>query len=215
MVSADYSQAEMRLACWYAKEELMSQRIREGLDIHGTTAADLNVTRDTAKRINFGVIYGIGKKALSNQLHIPEDVAADYLKRYHALYPQFRKLYSACEAEAERSGYIQMWTGRVRRYNEFTPSHKAMSNLIQGGVAEIMRIAITKLYPIIKDMHGYMVLQIHDQIIAEIPDENLNMALEVIPKVMCDFSFDPPMKVDVKFGKSWGTMKKIDKKEKK
>jgi len=209
LVSADYSQAEMRLACYYAKEELMSQRIREGLDIHSTTAEDLAIPRDTAKRINFGVIYGIGKVALARQLHIQENTAAGYLRQYHSLYPNFKKLYRACETMATEEGFIRLWTGRVRRYNSVnSPTHKAMSNIIQGGVAEIMRVSISRLHPIVEDMGGHMLLQIHDQIIFEVPDKVLKMIISVIQKVMCDFDFDPQMKVDVKCGKSWGGMKK-------
>ena len=206
LVSADYAQAEMRLACYYAKEETMAERIRQGLDIHGSTAKDLGIPRDAAKRINFGVIYGIGAEALHDQLHIEKSVAQGYLNQYHSLYPQFRKLMRACEQKAEKDGFIKMWTGRCRRYDAKNPSHKAMSNLIQGGVAEIMRITISRLHPLMSDIGGYMLLQVHDQVIAEIPDENVSLFIPVMKKIMEDFDFDPHMTVDIKTGKTWGGM---------
>lgn len=208
LISADYSQAEMRLASYYAKETTMIDFIINGADIHSVTAEALGIPRDAAKRINFGVIYGIGKDALSEQLHISKTQAQEYLKKYHSMYPQFRKLYRACEHVAERDGFIRMWTGRMRHYNAQNPTHKAMSNLIQGGVAEIMRVSISKLYPYMHDLEGYMLLQVHDQIIFEIPDSNVDVAISIIREVMQDFEFYPPMLVDIKYGKTWGGMKK-------
>lgn len=206
LVSADYSQAEMRLACYYAKEETMAEKIRQGLDIHTSTSEMLGIPRDVAKRINFGVIYGIGAEALHKQLRIEKSVAKNYLDQYHNLYPQFKKLMTTCEKKATDYGYIRMWTGRCRRYDINNPTHKAMSNLIQGGVAEIMRVAISRLHPIVKDVKGYLILQVHDQIIAEIPDESVEVFIPIMKKIMEDFDFDPKMKVDVTYGKSWGGM---------
>lgn len=209
LISADYSQAEMRLACFYAKEEGMADLIRNGEDIHGSTAETLGIPRDAAKRINFGVIYGIGAEALHKQLRIDKKTAQGYLNKYHKLYPNFRKLLYACEAQAERDGFIRLWTGRMRHYNTHRADpHKAMSNLIQGGVAEIMRVTISKLFPAILDLKGYMLLQVHDQVIFEVPDEVLEIALPTIERIMEDFDFDPKMTVDIKHGKSWGTMQK-------
>ena len=208
LVSADYSQAEMRLACYYAKEETMAEKIRNGADIHSSTAETLGIPRDAAKRINFGVIYGIGADGLSKQLHITKEKAKEFLDKYHGLYPQFRKLSRACEQKAEAEGFIRMWSGRVRRYDINNPTHKAMSNLIQGGVAEIMRVTISRLASIVRDLQAFMLLQVHDQIIFEVPDNNLCVAIPLIREIMEDFVFDPAMTVDIKVGKSWGGMTK-------
>lgn len=208
LVQADYAQAEMRLACWYAQEETMAEKIRQGLDIHSSTAEALGIPRSAAKRINFGVIYGIGAEALHTQLRIEKSVAQGYLNQYHGLYPQFKKLMRACERNAERDGYVRMWTGRCRRYDINNPTHKAMSNLIQGGVAEIMRITISNLHPMVRDVKGYMLLQVHDSIMFEIPDENVNVFIPTMMGVMQNFEFDPKMTVDVEYGKSWGGMQK-------
>lgn len=210
-VSADYSQAEMRLACFYANEQTMSELIRKGADLHSSTAETLGIPRNAAKRINFGVIYGIGAEALHNQLRVEKKVAQGYLNKYHGLYPQFRKLMRACEQKAETDGVITMWTGRKRHFNVSTAySHKAMSNLIQGGVAEMMRVSISRLFPAIRDLGGYMLLQVHDQVIAEIPDDLVDVACRTIKLIMEDFTFDPPMNADVSVGKSWGKLEDWD-----
>ena len=207
LISADYSQAEMRLACFYANEQTMGDLIRQGADLHSSTAEALHIPRDAAKRINFGVIYGIGAEALHKQLRVEKKVAQGYLNKYHGLYPQFRKLIKACEQRAEADGVINMWTGRKRHFNvQHAYSHKAMSNLIQGGVAEMMRVAISRLFPAIRDLGGFMLLQVHDQVIVEVPDSVVDLACRAIKAIMEDFTFDPPMTVDVSTGKSWGKL---------
>lgn len=211
MIQADYKQAEMRLVTHYTKDPIMKELIEQDADLHSATAERLGIPRNAAKRINFSVIYGIGYKHLSETLRVPQDTAKDYLEKYHALYPGFRKLMYQCEDFAKANGYIKMWTGRTRHFN--TPEcdpHKAMSNLIQGGVAEIVRVAISRLYPAITDLGGYMLLQVHDSVTFEVPDENLSEALPTIKTIMEDFDFVPRVGVDIEYGKSWGTFQKWD-----
>jgi DNA polymerase-1 len=209
MIQADYKQAEMRLVTHYTKDATMRKLIEEDADLHTATAEMLGIPRNAAKRINFSVIYGIGYRKLAENLRVEQNVAKDYLERYHALYPGFRKLMYECEDFANQNGYIEMWTGRIRHFN--TPEcdpHKAMSNLIQGGVAEIVRVAISRLYPAITDLGGYMLLQVHDSITFEVPDDKLEIALMTIKTIMEDFDFVPRVGVDIEYGKSWGSFEK-------
>lgn len=209
MIQADYKQAEMRLVTHYTKDKTMRDLIEADADLHTATAEMLGIPRNAAKRINFSVIYGIGYKKLAENLRVEQSIAKDYLERYHSLYPGFRKLMNECEEFAKMNGYIEMWTGRLRHFN--TPQcdpFKAMSNLIQGGVAEIVRVAISRLYPAITDLRGHMLLQVHDSVMFEIPDENLGIALPTIKMIMEDFDFVPAVGVDIEYGKSWGTFKK-------
>lgn len=209
MIQADYKQAEMRLVTHYTKDKTMRELIESDADLHSATAELLGIPRNAAKRINFSVIYGIGYKHLAETLRVGQPVAKDYLERYHTLYPGFRRLMADCEEFAKRYGYIEMWTGRVRHFN--TPKcdpHNAMSNLIQGGVAEIVRVAISRLFPAIQDLGGRMLLQVHDSVMFEVPDEVLDIALPTIKMIMEDFDFVPAVGVDIEFGKSWGTFEK-------
>lgn len=211
MIQADYKQAEMRLVTHYTKDPIMKELIEQDADLHSATAERLGIPRNAAKRINFSVIYGIGYKKLAENLRVEQSVAKDYLDKYHALYPGFRKLMYQCEDYAKAKGEIRMWTGRTRHFNvpEADP-HKAMSNLIQGGVAEIVRVAISRLYPAISDLGGCMLLQVHDSVTFEVPDERLNEALPTIKTIMEDFDFDPHVGVDIEYGRSWGTFQKWD-----
>lgn len=211
MVQADYKQAEMRLVTHYTKDPVMKELIEQDADLHTATAERLDIPRNAAKRINFSVIYGIGYKHLAENLRVEQEVAKDYLDKYHALYPGFRKLMYQCEDFAKAKGYIKMWTGRTRHFNvPDADPHKAMSNLIQGGVAEIVRVAISRLFPAVVDMGGRMLLQVHDSVTFEIPDENLNEALPTIKAIMEDFDFVPRVGVDIEYGRSWGTFEKWD-----
>ncbi len=209
MCQADYKQAEMRLVTHYTKDPIMKELIENDADLHQATADRLNIPRNAAKRINFSVIYGIGSRTLGENLRIDQSLAKDYLEKYHGLYPGFRKLMAQCEDFAKEYGYIELWTGRLRHFNvpEADP-HKAMSNLIQGGVAEIVRIAISRLYPAMKDIGANLLMQVHDSVIFEIPEININVALLTIQKIMTDFDFDPLPGVDIEYGYSWGLFEK-------
>ena len=209
MIQADYKQAEMRLVTHYTKDPLMKELIENDADLHSETANRLGIPRQAAKRLNFSVIYGIGYKKLAENLREEPAKAKDYLEKYHALYPGFRKLMYQCEDFAKEYGYIEMWTGRLRHFNvpEADP-HKAMSNLIQGGVAEIVRVAISRLYPAITDIGGRMLMQVHDSIIFEVPEHQINVALPTIKLIMEDFDFDPKPGVDIECGYSWGLFQK-------
>lgn len=211
MCQADYKQAEMRLVTHYTKDPLMKELIENNADLHSETANRLGIPRQAAKRLNFSVIYGIGAKHLSESLRVDFPVAKDYLEKYHSLYPGFRKLMYQCEDFAKEYGYIQMWSGRLRHFNvpEADP-HKAMSNLIQGGVAEIVRVAISRLYPAMTDIGARMLMQVHDSIIFEIPEDQINTALPTIQLIMEDFDFDPKPGVDIEYGYSWGLFQKWD-----
>ena len=208
MIQADYKQAEMRLVTHYTKDKTMRELIESGADLHSATAELLGIPRNAAKRLNFSVIYGIGARKLAENLKEPVEVASEYLEKYHALYPGFRKLMKQCEDFAKEYGYIELWTGRLRHFNvPQADPHKAMSNLIQGGVAEIVRVAMSRLYPAIKDIGGRLMMQVHDSVILEVPDEELECALRTVKLIMEDFDFVPAVGVDVEYGKSWGAFK--------
>lgn len=211
MIQADYKQAEMRLVTHYTGDATMRELIESGADLHSATAELLGIPRNAAKRLNFSVIYGIGAKKLAENLKEPVTVARDYLERYHALYPGFRQLMAQCEQFAKEYGYIELWTGRLRHFNvKQADPHKAMSNLIQGGVAEIVRVAMSRLYPAIRDLGGYLLMQVHDSVIFEVPENTIDVALPTVQMIMEDFDFVPAVGVDIEYGRSWGTFRKWD-----
>lgn len=208
LVSFDYSQAELRMLAQYTQDPFLLEVYRSDKDIHSETATTLNIPRDYAKRINFGIVYGIGKVSLAQQIRSTEEEADSYLKKYHKRIPGIKKLYKACESAAIRDRCIHMWTGRMKHIMNPEEAHKGMSYTIQGGVGELMRITMTRLYNRLIGTRVRMILQIHDDIVFEVPDEELHYWLPEINSIMQDFDFDVPVIAEGKYGKSWGAMEK-------
>ena len=204
LMSWDWSQIELRVLAHYSKDPFLLDAFRHDKDIHQETAARLAIPRDMAKRINFGVVYGVGADTLSEELDIPRAEAKEYLTRYNRLIPGVRKLYDTAQHIAERDRKLPMWTGRLRHYREEDETCKALSNLIQGGVAEMMRIVITRLHDLLEGTAAYQVLQVHDEILFEIPIGQEAEWSTAIRRVMEDFKFDVPIVAEGKIGYSWG-----------
>lgn len=205
LMSWDWNQAELRLLAHYSKDPFLLDAFRQKKDIHQETSTILNIPRDSAKRINFGVVYGIGADALSENLDIPRAKAKEYLNNYHRLIPGVRKLYQTAQHIAGRDRKIPMWTGRLRHYRKEDEVHKALSNLIQGGVAEMMRVAITRLHDLIEGTTAHQILQVHDEILFEIPVGREAEWAVAIKQIMEDFEFDVPIVAEGRMGHSWGT----------
>jgi DNA polymerase-1 len=204
LVSIDYSQAELRLAAHYTQDKAALDAFVNGIDLHQMTADRAGITRQKAKNVNFGILYQIGPKALMVQLGCDYTEAYDTLEAVHAQFPGYRKLARKCERDARAEGFIRYWTGRVRRYDgRVSPYHKASANLIQGGVSEILATTILRLDALLPPSIK-MLLQIHDQIIFEVPDPLVEHWLPRIAWVMEDLPFSVPFKVDVATGPRLG-----------
>jgi DNA polymerase-1 len=201
-IQADYRTAEMRLACHYGQEKRMAALLMAGKNIHRVTSDDLKMPYDSAKRVNFSVIYGIGAPALAENLHIDVKTAARYLRAYHKRYPGFRRLYRDAERKARQTGRIRMWTGRLRHYNRgpVTPHHKASDHLIQGGVNELLRIKQTQLHHELSDVE--QVLQVYDSAIMLVPENVAYERAEQVREIMTHDGFTLPMEVDILIGKT-------------
>ncbi|KKK79194.1 hypothetical protein LCGC14_2835960, partial [marine sediment metagenome] len=204
LLRADHSQAEIRLACHYGRELNMAAIIRSGKNQHQIVSDDLGLPYPVAKRLNFSVIYGIGAETLGINLGIREAQALKYLNKYHEAYPGFRRLYNGAQELARKNKYIVMWSGRRRHYNQGeykTPIHKASSNLIQGGVAELMRCAQTRLDTNFHNHDVHQIAQVHDDAIMEVPIDTVEELAPAIRDTMevRDF-FMLPMTIDIKWG---------------
>lgn len=213
IVGADYSQIELRLLAYYTQSPFLLRVYQDdALDIHQEMADSIRVSRDIAKRVNFGATYGIGAEALAGlpellSLNMTVEEAEVILRRYHKRVPEVKELYDRAQRMAERNGYIQMWTGRRRHYGPIDEWYRAMSNLIQGGVGEIMRVSITRIWRELPETK--MFLQVHDDILSYVEDRQISVVVPRLKAIMEDFRFkNVPIKADVKIGKSWGKMTK-------
>lgn len=210
ILEADISQAEMRVAAHYAQEQGMMTILRSGVDVHTGVAETMGVPRHIAKNINFSVIYGIGPVAFAHVYKIPLADARRYLAQYHATYPGFRRLANLAERKAENRGYIRMFTGRVRHFNnrKRAPTWKALNNLVQGSVSEIIRIAMVRLAR--ECPWAHQLLSVYDSILFEVPKDATPAMLEQIRTIMEDQPWCTlPLPVDMAKGRSWGELTEI------
>lgn len=215
LISCDYNQAELRMGVSLAQEMNMARLFQSApvagkrhVDIHQLVADALMIDRDPAKTINFMILYGGGEAKLARKLKIPLLDARGYLETYHTEYWHFRHTSRFWQNRARYQGYIRLWTGRVRHFNHPLANPKdAFNSLVQGGVAEMLRIAITKLNRLLRLFDTHMLLQIHDQILFECPTDTVGDAVPVIRREMEDFKqFLIPPIIDVKVGPRWGAL---------
>lgn len=209
LISSDYSQAELRLLAHYTQDPFMLDAYIHEKDIHQLVADILHKPREECKSMNFMMVYGGGVEKAMRVFKCSENEASAILKQYHSMIPGIKKLYYAMEREARARGFISMWTGRRRRYDpKLEGWHRAMSNLIQGGVAEIVRVAMTKLSDRLVG-GARMIMQVHDEILVESPAKYVTQNTAIIKDTLQDFNFKVPMKVDQKVGQNWRDMEKV------
>lgn len=211
LVEIDYSQAELRFCAHYSQDPTFCEMILSGTDMHQRTADQLGIPRNPlAKNVNFSIWYNIGWKTFSKNYHVSAAVAKKTLADYHAWIPGVRRLIRSAEHQAEKQGYIRMYTGRVRRFNSIrAPTYTASSGLIQGGVAEMLRIAMMRIRRELP--HVRQLTPIHDAGLFEVPKRGLDETVHEMTRIMQDQPWcSMPMIVDRKTGDRWGgTMKEL------
>lgn len=212
LAELDYSQAEIRVAAHYTRDEHLVEAVKSGKDIHQQTADLTGLTRQAAKTLNFSVVYGIGAASLAPNLGVSEKEAWEFLQKYHDVYPGFREVSRTAERIARDRQYIKMYTGRRRHFNHpDAETRKAFSNLIQGGVGEMVRRAMVRAHPLVVGAAGFIVNQVHDSLWLDIPEEGSEELVREVRKQMEDQpQFSVPILVDAKIGKNMHDMKKVE-----
>jgi DNA polymerase-1 len=228
LVSADYSQIELRLLAEIADIATLKQAFRDGLDIHAMTASEMfgvpikgmpAEVRRRAKAINFGIIYGISAFGLANQLGIPREEAGAYIKKYFERFPGIRAYMDATRDFCREHGYVETLFGRKCHYPDIkspNPSIRAFNERaainarLQGTAADIIRRAMIRMEDALaaKKLSAQMLLQVHDELIFEVPDKEVEKTLPVVQKVMADAPFPAvalsvPLQVDARAANNW------------
>ena len=205
-LSADYSQAELRLAAAYAQEPALAQAFAEGLDVHLDTAkrmfgeAQAAVKRSTAKNINFLSLYGGGAKTLSTRFNVPFDDATEFLRLHRQVYPHLHRATKTAQATWQERGYVKLLSGK-RIYatkDDLQRSYKAFNNIIQGGVAELVKEAMLTLdgmgIPMLGQEHDAISfpIEVEREPIAEVMNAILpaHIATRTIPPIQMRVDFD-------------------------
>jgi DNA polymerase-1 len=228
LVSADYSQIELRLLAEIADIAVLKQAFRDGLDIHAMTASEMfgvpikdmpGEVRRRAKAINFGIIYGISAFGLANQLGIAREEASAYIKKYFERFPGIRAYMDATRDFCRAHGYVETLFGRKCHYPDIKASNASVRSFneraainarLQGTAADIIRRAMIRMEDALaeKKLSAQMLLQVHDELIFEVPDEEVAATLPVVQHVMQDAPFPAvllslPLHVDARAADDW------------
>lgn len=224
LISADYSQIELRLAAEMAGVKALQESFRTGEDIHTRTASEVmgipiaEVTseiRRSAKAINFGIIYGISGFGLSKQLGVTPGEAGAYIRNYLGKFPELEKFMTSLKEEARQFGYVKTFFGRkcvISGINDKNGAKRqfaerqAINAPLQGTAADIVKMAMTEVDRRIKsgDIQAKLLLQVHDELVLEVKEEQAAEVAEQIKAVMENVtSFSVPLAVEAKWAKNW------------
>jgi len=228
LVSADYSQIELRLLAEIAGIEQLRKAFRDGLDIHAMTASEMfgvpvkNMpaeVRRRAKAINFGIIYGISAFGLANQLGIEREEAGAYIRKYFERFPGIRDYIEETKAFAKKHGFVETLFGRKCHYPDIGASNAsirafneraAINARLQGTAADIIRRAMIRMDATLtkKKLNAQMLLQVHDELVFEVPDAEVEKTLPVVTSVMVDaplpaLSLSVPLQVEAHAADNW------------
>ncbi|TCL51840.1 DNA polymerase I [Thermolongibacillus altinsuensis] len=222
--AADYSQIELRVLAHIANDENLIEAFKQDLDIHTKTAMDIfhvrqeEVTsnmRRQAKAVNFGIVYGISDYGLSQNLGITRKEAAQFIERYFQSYPGVKQYMEDIVQEAKQKGYVTTLLHRRRYLPDITSKNfnlrsfaerTAMNTPIQGSAADIIKKAMIDLANRLKKerLKARILLQVHDELILEAPQEEVEKLKEIVPEVMEHaIELKVPLKVDYHFGPTW------------
>jgi len=228
LVSADYSQVELRILAHVSGEPKLREAFARGDDIHAATAAEVlgkdqaTLTKDErnrAKAVNFGIIYGISSFGLSEQLEISREEAQAYIDAYLARFPHVQDFIARTVEQAERDGYVRTLLGRRRPIPELRASNRqtrllgerlAVNTVMQGSAADIIKVAMVAIHRRLRDegRAARLVLQVHDELLLEAPEKELSAVRELVREEMCGaYPLDPPLDVDVGTGEDWNEAK--------
>ena len=224
IVSADYSQIELRLMAAFSKDEAMMTAFRNGEDIHRDTASRVydimpafvtSEQRSKCKMVNFGIIYGISAFGLSQRLKVPRKEAADLIETYFKLYPKIKEYMESAIAAAREKGYAETVLGRRRTLRDINSRNAtaraaaerdAINTPIQGSAADLIKVAMVKVDRAIKakGLRSKMVLQIHDELVFDAPLDEVERLKEIVRREMTGaLDFGVPLDVGIGVGPNW------------
>lgn len=222
LVGIDYSQIELRLLAHFSEDKELIKSFINDKDIHFETAIKLfgeseaSNKRNIAKSINFGLIYGMGARKLSSAINVSQAEAKGYIESYFNLFPTVKDYLVSIENQAKNSGYITTLIGRRRNFDfsNANPmqvasySREAVNAVFQGSAADLIKLAMNKIFDEIIDTNAKLLLQIHDELIFEVKDEYAeefsNKASYIMKNI---YKLNVPLKTAVNIGTNWGELK--------
>jgi len=224
ILSADYSQIELRIIASMSNDEAMKEAFRQGLDIHTATAANIynvpldQVDRDmrrNAKSVNFGIVYGISAFGLSENLGIPRKEAAEIIDTYFATFPGIKKYMDSTMASAREKGYVETLMGRRRIIRDINSANGVMRGFaernainapIQGSAADMIKIAMINIYNEFqkRKLQSRMTMQVHDELVFDVYKPEVEQVKQIVGDLMrTALPLDVPVEVEMNTGDNW------------
>jgi DNA polymerase-1 len=228
LLSADYSQIELRILAHVSGEPKLREAFARGEDIHTATATEVlgvepakltSAQRSIAKMINFGIVYGISAYGLSENLEIPREEAQRYIDAYLARFPHVQDFIGRTIEQATEDGYVTSLLGRRRPVPEIRASNRqtrgfgeriAVNFVMQGSNADIIKVAMIRIARRLREegRGARLVLQVHDELLLEVPDVEVSKVRELVRAEMVGaYDLDPALAVDVGIGDNWAEAK--------
>jgi DNA polymerase-1 len=224
LISVDYSQVELRVLAHIAGEDVLKEIFKRGEDVHTETAAAVFDTppdqltvamRSKAKMVNYGIVYGLSAYGLADRLRIPQEEAQEFIDRYLERFPAVARFMADAVTQAQEHGYVSTLFGRRRQVPEIRARNwqtrklgerLAVNSVIQGTAADIIKVAMVRCHDALAaaGLTTRMILQIHDELLFEGPQEEAERAAEIVSAEMVGAAdLDPPLVVDAGIGPNW------------
>ncbi len=229
LVALDYSQIELRIAAHLTKDPNLVAAFKKGLDIHAATAARVlnkpldkitKAERNASKVMNFGVIYGLSAHGLSQRTGMSRDAAREFIENYFTQFPKLKKYLEKIVEEVHARGYVETLFGRRRYLPEISSNNwqvrsgaerAAVNHPFQGTNADIIKKAMIKLRADLPEIRDMMIMQVHDELILEVPEKKIDVLSAAAKKIMENVvSLSVPIVVDVRTGKNWGELEPLE-----
>lgn len=230
LLSADYSQIELRILAHFSGDERLVEALKNNSDVHRVTAALLfsvsegevsEFQRNLAKRVNFGIIYGMGPYGLAQELGITPREAESFIGEYFLRYPKVGEYIQGICARLEKEGEVRTILNRKRFLPDFNSSNaglrefarrQAVNTPIQGSCADLIKVAMLKIYKAFKQrkLKAKLIIQIHDELIFDLPQDEIEEVVDIVKENMeKSIVLNVPVEVNLKLGKNWADMEKI------
>lgn len=224
ILSADYSQIELRIIAAVCRDESMIESFMKNQDIHASMASRVykvpltevdSTMRRNAKTVNFGILYGISPFGLADRLHIPQKEARELITEYYNSFPKITEYLENTISFAKEHGYVETLLGRRRYIRDINSANailrkaaerNAINAPIQGTAADLIKIAMIDIYRELKKrkLTSKMLLQVHDELVFEVPQDELDVMIKLVPALMSGaMQLSIPLSVEVKYGKNW------------
>ena len=224
LLSADYSQVELRILAHVSGEPVLREAFARSEDIHAATASQVfgipqaeleRGQRDTAKMVNFGIVYGISSFGLSENLGIPREEAQELIDTYLARLPRVQELIKRTIAQAAADGYVTTLLGRRRPIPELRASNRqtrslgerlAVNTVMQGTAADVIKVAMVRIHERLRTegRAARLVLQVHDELLLEVPEVETSAVRDLVREEMVGaYPLDPPLAVEAGVGDTW------------